>query len=309
MVGTTIQNASVGCCYVSAGGLGTPDADDEENRKHSCIRIVSQALMMGFGDEIIGSGLARGAAARGKRIAFGDGRQIIWSTNAFAIFRGNPNVAPPGTGGEGIEWIHHYPGNRMYNMRDAKGSRWIWNYSFRVTPGELFFDAIEDKFAACVFPEDDRDIVIEPNVLLRKPWAQNKNWPHYQPVADALRHAGHRVVQFEYPEMAKRLQRVELFKSAANPRLAMAALSRARLYIGPEGGMHHAAAALGVPAVVIFGGFAPPSVLGYDGHINLTGGAESACGLQRPCDHCAAALDAIKPDDVITAAERLLSPC
>jgi hypothetical protein len=44
-----------------------------------------------------------------------------------------------------------------------------------------------------------------------------------------------------------------------------------------EGGMHHAAAAVGVPAVVLFGGFIPPEIMGYKGQISLTGGA-TACG-------------------------------
>jgi hypothetical protein len=53
----------------------------------------------------------------------------------------------------------------------------------------------------------------------------------------------------------------------------------------PEGGLHHAAAALGVPAVVIFGGFIAPRHTGYAAHVNLFTGGE-ACGMRLPCDHC-----------------------
>ena len=35
------------------------------------------------------------------------------------------------------------------------------------------------------------------------------------------------------------------------------------LYLGPEGGFAHAAAALSKPGVVIYGGWIPPQVIGY----------------------------------------------
>jgi hypothetical protein len=71
--------------------------------------------------------------------------------------------------------------------------------------------------------------------------------------------------------------------------------------------MHHGAAALDVPAVVIFGAWIPPAVTGYAMHANLTGGATTACGSLRPCNHCRDALDAIKLTDVTQAVKALLS--
>ena len=83
-------------------------------------------------------------------------------------------------------------------------------------------------------------------------------------------------------------------------REAIATMSLARLYIGPEGGLHHAAAALGVDAIVIMGGFIPPSVIGYPDHINLTGGALDACGNTEPCVHCRNAMSRISVDEVFS---------
>ena len=86
--------------------------------------------------------MARGAAARGKRIAFGDGRRIIWGPACPVIFKGNPNIAPPGSeGARDLEWVAHYKGHRLYNQLGA--GRWIWNMYFRPVPGEIFFDARE----------------------------------------------------------------------------------------------------------------------------------------------------------------------
>ena len=46
-------------------------------------------------------------------------------------------------------------------------------------------------------------------------------------------------------------------------------LSGARAAVLHEGGLHHAAAALGMPAVVLFGGMISPRNTGYDVHVNL----------------------------------------
>ena len=91
-------------------------------------------------------------------------------------------------------------------------------------------------------------------------------------------------------------------------RRAAAVLARARAYVGPEGGLHHAAAALGVPAVVIFGAFTAPANTGYDGHLNLyRPHGPGPCGGRRACDDCAASLAAITPEEVAAALDRLLA--
>lgn len=255
---------------------------------------------MGFGDEILGSGLARGAAARGKRVAFGDGQRIIWAPEAVEIFRGNPNVAPPGSeGAANLEWIAHYPGNRLYNW--AGGNGWVWNYDFRPVPGEIFFNASERDLAARVPPGF---VLIEPNVPPHKDVTSNKQWDpaRFQWVADQLRHDGHRVVQLTYDGMTHQLQDVE-FVSTRSLRIALAVLERAALFIGHEGGMHHGAAALGIPAVVIFGGFIPTCVTGYENHENIASG-EPACGSRSPCLHCRQALESITARQVYDAAMR-----
>jgi ADP-heptose:LPS heptosyltransferase len=230
---------------------------------------------LGIGDQLIGTGLARGAAARGKRIAFGDGRQILWDQHSAMIFHGNPNVARPGSeGAKDLEWIPFYKGNRIYNR--PGGDRWIWNYEFKPKPGEIFLDAIELAHGR----RYGKDFVlVEPSMLQWKTYAANKDWgrDNFQAVVDRLRAAGETVLQFKFKRGA------EMLKGAMKARTlsfreAMGVLKNAKLYIGPEGGMHHAAAALGIPAVVIFGGWIPPSVTGYDMHANITGSDAHFCG-------------------------------
>jgi ADP-heptose:LPS heptosyltransferase len=90
-----------------------------------------------------------------------------------------------------------------------------------------------------------------------------------------------------------------------NFRHALSMMRRAKLIVTSEGGLHHGAAAMGVPAVVIFGGFIPPQVTGYDMHINLAHG--EACGRYTPCQHCKEAMEAISFEQVLGAVERLLN--
>lgn len=262
----------------------------------------SGVSVIGFGDEILGTGLARGAHARGKRVAFGDGKSIIHGYWTEQIFRNNPNIAFPGDeGSPDLIWIAHHKGNRLYNKQS--GSRWIWNYSFRAQPGELFFDTTERKAGQRY---GSGFIVIEPNVPWHKTVAPNKDWGarKYQETASRLIRAGHRVVQFNYG--GKMLNGVEQLKTASF-RDALSILANAKLAICPEGGLHHGAAAVDIPAIVLFGGFIPPKVTGYVTHTNLAAG-DIACGSINRCGHCVEAMRSISIERVLEAAQRYLMP-
>lgn len=259
---------------------------------------------MGYGDEIMATGMARGARQRGKRIAFGDGEKIIFSPWSEQVFRYNPNIAHPGDERDGdIEWIRHHKGHRLYNGVSADRSRWIWNMAFRPVAGEMFFDDEELRFAETA---GSGFVVIEPNVPWHKSVASNKDWGalKYKAVATELIAAGHDVLQFSYPTTRVVCASARQF-SAPSFRHALAVMARAALYIGPEGGLHHGAAAVGIPAVVLFGGFIPPEVTGYPTHTNLTGGA-LACGRLTRCSHCRTAMGAISVQKVLRSVRRHL---
>lgn len=248
---------------------------------------------MGYGDELMATGMARGLAARGKQAAFGDGRRIIFSPQSREIFWGNPNIAYPGQEREpGLVWIPHYRGRRLY-ARQVDG-HWLWNESFRAVPGEIHLTPTEIQYAENF---DRGFVVIEPNV---KATAYNKQWPvvRYQEVANKIRRT-HRVVQFPGPHV---LRGVEVIQTGTF-RQAMAVLANAALFVGPEGGLHHAAAAVHVRAVVIFGGFIHPRTTGYSSHANIFKG-ERACGtIGRRCPHCADAMRRISIQEVMRSVE------
>jgi hypothetical protein len=246
---------------------------------------------LGIGDEIIGTGFARGAAARGVKIAFGDRRRIIWGPWCEAAFQGNPNIARTLQQGP-VEWIEYYKGKRGYNRQDIVGKRWIWNYDFKAVPGEFFFS---DHDRACAIRRP-LGVLIEPNVPWHKSVAPNKDWglARYQRLADMLQADGFSVYQNSFG--TARLTNVNVVHVPSFRQVA-ASLTGYDLIICPEGGLHHAAAAVGAKAIVIFGGFIPPQVTGYEFHVNLTGGAE-ACGSWNRCQHCRDALDRITVEKV-----------
>jgi ADP-heptose:LPS heptosyltransferase len=111
-------------------------------------------------------------------------------------------------------------------------------------------------------------------------------------LVERLRKDGHRVI-----EIGDGLK-------APDFRHALAVMERAALYIGPEGGLHHGAAAVGTKAVVLFGAWIPPQVTGYDSHINIATG--KACGSLKACPHCAEAMASISVDQVFEAARSQL---
>jgi ADP-heptose:LPS heptosyltransferase len=255
---------------------------------------------VGIGDNLMATGMARGAAKRGVKIAFGCGRKLRWDQHSAMVFANNPNIARPGHERNGsIKWIAYHKGNRLYNTHDPANNRWIWNHDFRPIPGEMFFsneEARDGKRHGKGF------VVIEPEVVTWKSSSANKDWGRakYQQVARVLKADGHRIIQFCHEKTVAQLEGVEHI-STRGFRDALAILSHAHLLISPEGGLHHGAAAVDVPAVVLFGGFIPPSVTGYENAKNLTGGAE-ACGSLQPCAHCRQAMNRITVEEVVEAA-------
>jgi ADP-heptose:LPS heptosyltransferase len=89
-------------------------------------------------------------------------------------------------------------------------------------------------------------------------------------------------------------------------RLAAALLEAADAFVGQESGLAHLATALGVPSVVIFTGYVPPDVFGYEQNVNLSPDLPYApCWEKDGCPPCKAEIctRAIKPE---TVCERLL---
>ena len=258
---------------------------------------------MGFGDAVLASALARGLHAQGKLMAFYSpdvgARSIKWTGYCDDIFAHNPNIARPAQERQdNLIWQPHYKKVFSYCTYDGKNRKWLWNRNYKAQPGEFFFTPQE---LAC--PVEKPFIVLEPNIAWQRQVNFNKDWGDgkYEALGKRLRNDGHRVVQFIHGNSRRKIDGAHQIPT---PKFHQAAaiMSHASLIIAPEGANHHAAAALGVPSVIVWGDFSPHT-MGYDGQIKLSGSAPlQACGHVFNCPHCRKVMDSISVDEVYHAA-------
>jgi hypothetical protein len=241
---------------------------------------------MGFGDQLLATGIARRAsiAHPGKKICIGTGNEIEWGE----VFENNPRLSK--TIVPGCVWVHSHKGFRPYaDIEKSSKQKFVWKRDFKASPGEIFLTD-EEK---ALFADYSGFVLIEPNI---KGWlGPNKDWgfDKWQKVVKSLPNV--RFIQGP----GRKLDSVEQVETESF-RQACALLSRAALFVGTDGGLHHAAAALGKPAVVVWGGYTHPRNLGYDTHVNLHSGTEP-CGNTTPCGHCKKAMDQITVEMVLKA--------
>jgi hypothetical protein len=248
---------------------------------------------MGMGDELMASGHARRLSEQhgNKRVAIVDAHGWL---RKHDLWKDVPYIAKVMRPGE--LRVRNCGGHRPYIA--AKGEeRWVWR-AYAPQPALIVFTPEEEAFGLRAAGR----IVLEPNVKQQKTGHRNKDWGWAKWQALANRYLG-RCVQLGPPGCA-RLTGVEFIETASF-RLACAAIKHASAAVLPEGGLHHAAAAVGTRAVVIYGGFISPQQTGYPLHRNLfTGG--SPCGMRIPCSHCRQAMEAITVDMVDEQLQEIL---
>lgn len=254
---------------------------------------------MGMGDELMVTGQVRAMYARDPRpvaVLDRDGR-----VRKHPLWQGNDKIIDPRFTGaavpRGAQVLRNGPGMRPY-IADKSAERWTWR-AFECTPGEIVFTKAERVFGA----QYGGRIIVEPNLKHKASPNKDWGWRRWNELAYLMQGAGLKVTQLG-DENTALLEGAELIHTS-DFRQACAVLAQARACVLPEGGLHHAAAALGVRAVVIFGGYIAPEHTGYALHTNLfTGG--TACGSRLRCDHCEAAMAAITPRAVFTELEKIL---
>jgi hypothetical protein len=213
-------------------------------------------------------------------------------------WEGNPRIARPGEAGD-FQVLQPRDGYRRPYIAEKTEMQWTWR-AYGPPRGELYFAREELKFAA----QFDHRILIEPRL---KPGASpNKDWGKARWL-ELVRLAALKGIRFAQcaPTNKFHLPGVE-FIWTHDMRKAAAVVARARALVIPEGGLHHVAAAVGRPAVVIFGGYIAPAVTGYPEHRNLFTGGGLGCGMRVACKHCQAAMAQIEPAQVLEELEEIL---
>lgn len=215
-----------------------------------------------------------------------------------AVFDHNPRIAGQNEKGDFQVYQPRVGGLRPY-CSGKSPDRWVWK-PYTPLVGEIYLQPDEIAFAEQFTP----DIVIEPN--LKQGASPNKQWgiARWAALVDLMRAAGMRPVQLG-PIDTRRVRGADFIETSSFRR-ACAVLARARGAVLHEGGMHHAAAAVGVRAVVIYGGYISPKQTGYEMHANLFSGGKP-CGMRIACNHCARSMEKITPQMVMDELRKILA--
>jgi hypothetical protein len=248
---------------------------------------------MGIGDEIMAAGRAMAMAKRiGRPVRIVNTEGL---TRWHEVWEGNPSI----TMDERAPVLLDGPGARAYIKKPftAEGHGYT-EWRARDERGRIYLTEGELQLGHLVAEQLGRFVVIEPHI---KAGANpNKRWNRWQEVVEAAPDI--RFVQLG-PAGVERLEGVVSVPTSSF-RAACGVLAHAAAIVAPEGGLHHAAAALGVRAVVIFGGSPSAQATGYDSHVNL--GGDDPCGRWKPCRHCAAKMAEITPDLVVKSLQSIL---
>lgn len=157
----------------------------------------------------------------------------------------------------------------------------------------------DERYRGAELADHEEAVFVEPHVKATFS-GQNKRWPweYWTELVRMLKADHMRVVQVSKPGEPT-LEDVDHRIESPDIRAVLASLAMANPLVTTDGLFHHAAAALNVPAVVIWGGRTPPDVLGYKKHRNLyVDGPRSPCGARTPCAHCELCMKAITPEEV-----------
>ena len=188
-----------------------------------------------------------------------------------------------------VVWVKNYQGHRPY-LKGTKNGRLLFNDNYKPRVGEVYFSHEENKDIDKI--QGDY-IVVEPNVKKVYAHTVNKAWHGWD---ELLKH-DLPWIQLGDVTTDKKTNWVE----TPTFRDALQMLSNAKLFVGTDGGLHHAAAALGIPSVVIWTGFTSPRHLGYDTHRNIHDGSEPCGTYDSVCQHCLLKSKAITVEQVLDA--------
>lgn len=186
------------------------------------------------------------------------------------------------------------PGARPYILEKTH-LKWIWK-PYKPKPAIIKFTNDELRFAR----EFEGCIAIEPNVKCNI----NKAWIPFRWIQVA-KEIGKRCIQVTSPTGGYTLPNVKRQVRPPTFRHAAAVLAVCDAAVLTEGGLHHSAAAVGTPAVVLYGGFISDENTGYDLHRNLFTG-DKACGMRVFCPHCKEAMERITVSMVMEELQSIL---
>lgn len=200
----------------------------------------------------------------------------------------------------------HFGGDCLpyYNPNHTAGTSGF-NRAWRAQDhrGHVYLTAAEKALGQAVVDRYGPFLLIEPTGLDRK--NKNRCWPKWRYLADRLKALPFAVVQLTR-EHADRIETIPGIPHNSF-REALGVMSAATLSILPEGGLAMGAAAIGAPAVVLWGGCSDAVIGSYPEHVNLVDDdPQTPCGSLFPCEHCTRAWAKLTPERVFTVASTFM---
>ena len=281
---------------------------------------------MGLGDDIMATAVAKIEKEKypDKQIIIGNFEKRLLVESI--IYKNNPHITTSEEldNNKPVHFVNNHNENRPYiDWQKTNLKNYKWNFNFKSTPGQIFFSKEEVNFAKKILTEAQENwhkkknksynkiIFIEPTSTKIRDQElyfkhRNKDWglKNWQKLSDILQEE-HLVIQSVHNEG---IELNNIFTCQVDFRIACALISKSNIFIGPEGGLGHASAALAKPAVIIFGGWIHPSITGYDFHeniyIDIKGSPCGAVGYE--CKHCKECMKNITLDQVIFSINKIL---
>ena len=268
---------------------------------------------MGYGDAFMATGEVRELRKihPDAKFIIGNEKGSFWNE----VFDNNPFIIRGASAyqHQKIILIENYEGNRPYRLYGQQYPRdnYNWNINYSAKKGEIFFDKEEKKFSTEIIKQiknkigTKQIIFIEPYVKIRRGY-ENRDWgfQKWQKVVDNLKDR-FEFIHLTYGDRIPLKNTINIH--GVNYRSSVAILSKSDLFLGTEGGLHHAAAATEIKSIVIFGGHISPKITGYNFHENIYIDMEgSPCGSKLTCDHCLKCMELITPEIIITKIIKLL---
>lgn len=272
---------------------------------------------MGYGDDLLITTLAAQLKKKFPERQIVIGNSKLGTALYSRAWDNNPNISDCRnlSKDKPVHLINYNSDNRPYiDYSKSTSSKMVWNKNFKPTPGEIYFSKQEIA--------DAKEIIINAKNYWNKNYIknykkiifletssvkmnnfqlsikqQNKDWGYENWKEFVKKIKKEYLVIHSIHKETRKIDGIFSPKEM-NFRTACAILSLSDIFVGPEGGFGHVAAALRKKAVLYFGGWITPEAIGYDFHENIYyDNDQSPCGeIQNLCSHCADARRFITPE-------------
>ena len=172
---------------------------------------------------------------------------------------------------------------------------------------EMYFSHEERAKTESILQGLENFIAIEPQS--NDEYTVNKKYPlsKWQNIADRLKSDGHQVVQIGRKTETQLLDGVINLTGLTSFREAALLIEKSKLFVSSEGGLMHAANAVGTRSVIVYTGFIHPTMTCYPENKNIwIGKNHGPCGMKTICHHCKSEAENHDENEVVESVRSML---